>query len=39
MAGAGELLLRENYGLERDPLPRARTEDKVNTLIGPGSRN
>src|SRR5207245_2741568 len=29
MAGEGELLLRENYSLERDLLPRPRTEDEV----------
>ncbi len=29
MAGEGELLLRENYSLERDLLARPRTEDEV----------
>src|SRR5207253_5867294 len=29
MAGEGELLLRETYSLERDLLPRPRTEDEV----------
>src|SRR5438132_3996026 len=29
MAGEGELLLREDYSLERDLLPRTRTEDEV----------
>ena len=30
MAGKGELLLRENYCLERDLRPRRRTDDGVN---------
>src|SRR6266852_1659386 len=34
MAGEGELLLRENYGPERDLLPRLRAGDEVNAKRG-----